>query len=115
MKLSVKSFALASRSVRLLQLPAKLDHLSERHYLSARSRRQPSILAFLAQGEFSGAVRKSETVTLRHPVVPVADGFLGGFVRVYRLELRKRNGHLPPLPADLHKHLVLACILSSHP
>lgn len=32
--------------------------------------------------ELSGAVRKSETETLRHPVVPVADGFLGGFVRV---------------------------------
>jgi hypothetical protein len=27
--------------------------------------------------ELSGAVRKSETVTLGYPVEPVADGFLG--------------------------------------
>ena len=64
--------------------------------------------------ELSGAVRKSETVTLRHTVVPVADGFLSGFVRVYGLELRKRNGHLPRLPADLHQHVVLAGILCGH-
>jgi hypothetical protein len=53
--------------------------------------------------ELSGAVRKSETVTLRHPVVPVANGFLGGFVRVYSLELRKRDGRLPSLPAELSR------------
>ena len=29
------------------------------------------------QSELSGAVRKSETVTLGYPVEPVADGFLG--------------------------------------
>ena len=32
--------------------------------------------------ELSGAVRKSETVALRHPIMPVSDGLLRGFVRV---------------------------------
>jgi hypothetical protein len=43
-----------------------------------------SLLRQLSEGEFldragelSGAVRKSETVTLSYPVEPVADGFLG--------------------------------------
>src|SRR6516162_9562241 len=56
----------------------------------------------------------SEKVALRHPVMPVADGFVGGFVRVYSVELRKRDSHLPPLPADLDKHVVLAGILFGH-
>src|SRR6516165_11314256 len=56
----------------------------------------------------------SDKVALRHPVLPVADGFVGGFVRVYSVELRKGNGHLPPLPTDLHKHVVLAGILFGH-
>jgi len=68
----------------------------------------------LIQGELTGAVRKSETVTLRYPVVPVANGFLGGFVRVDCFELRKRNRHFSSLPADLHEHVVLAVILSGH-
>jgi hypothetical protein len=65
-------------------------------------------------GEFSGVVRRSETVTLSHPVVPVADSFVGGFIRVCGLELRERNGQLPRLPADLHEHVVLASILVGH-
>jgi hypothetical protein len=28
--------------------------------------------------------------------------------------LRKRNGHLPPMPTGLHKHVVLAFVLNSH-
>ena len=32
--------------------------------------------------ELSGAVRRSETVTLGYPVEPVADGFLACFVRI---------------------------------
>src|SRR5512143_3318549 len=48
--------------------------------------------------ELSGGVRKSQTVTLRHPVQPVADGLVAGLIQVYGLELGERNGHLPPLP-----------------
>ena len=73
-----------------------------------------SALERLIQRELSGAVRKLKTAPLRHPVVPVADGFVGGFVRVCGVELRKRNGHLPPLPTDLHEHVVLARVLNSH-
>jgi hypothetical protein len=67
---------------------------------------------FCVNREFSVAVRESETVTLRHPVKPVADGFLGRFVWVDGFELRNRNGHLSPLPTDLHEHVVLTCILN---
>jgi len=57
-----------------------------------RSKHRAHLFRRLAwRRELSGAVRKSEAVTLRHPVVPVADGFVGGFVRVYGVELRKRN------------------------
>lgn len=35
--------------------------------------------------------------------MPVADAFLVGFVRVDGFKLGKRNGHLPPLPTDLHE------------
>src|SRR5262249_49992007 len=42
--------------------------------------------------------------SLRNPVMPVADG----------LQLRERNGHLPPLPTDLYKHVMLAGIFSGH-
>ena len=53
--------------------------------------------------ELSAAVRSLKAVTQRNRVVPVADGFLGGFVRVDGFKLGKRNGHPPPLPTDLHK------------
>jgi len=75
----------------------------------------PKVMRSVKIREVSGVVCKSETITLRHPIMPVADGFLGGFVRVYCLELRKRNGHFPPLPAELHEHVVLAGILGGHP
>ena len=69
---------------------------------------------YATRRELSAAVRKSEAVTLRSPVMPVADGLLGGFVRVDGFKLRKRNGHLPALPTDLHKHVVFARVLNGH-
>ena len=94
------------------QYPTERPRIAERFRGAPRLNINPDTNETLC--ELSGAVRKSETVTLRHPVVPVADAFLSGFVRVYGLELRKRNGHLPRLPADLHQHVVLAGILCGH-
>jgi hypothetical protein len=54
----------------------------------------------------------SENTALRNPVMPVADRFPGRSVRTDGLQLRQRNDHLPPLPTDLHKHVMLARILS---
>ena len=46
--------------------------------------------------------------------MPVANGFFGWFVGIDSGQLRKRNGHLPSLPADLHQHVVLAGIFRGH-
>ena len=59
-------------------------------------------------------MRKSETVAPSNPVMPVAYRFLGWFVRIDGLQLRERNGHLPPLPMDLYKHVMLAGIFGGH-
>jgi len=58
--------------------------------------------------------RASENTALRNPVMPVADGLVGWFVRIDGFPLRERNGHLPPLPTDLYKHVMLAGIFSGH-
>src|ERR1700674_4241461 len=49
--------------------------------------------------------RDSEEVAPGYPVMPIADRFGGGFVRIDGGQLRKRDGHLPPLPPDLHEHI----------
>ena len=101
-----------------LKVAATVKHFAvnnvetNRHALSAVVPERILLESWLR--ELTGAVRKSETVTLRYPVVPVANGFLGGFVRVDCFELRKRNRHFSSLPADLHEHVVLAVILSGH-
>ena len=40
-------------------------------------------------------MRRLKAVTLQDPVMPVADGFLGSFIRIDGVQLRERNGHLP--------------------
>src|ERR1700694_3444644 len=47
----------------------------------------------------------SEAVALRHPVVPVADGFGDRLVCIHRSQLRERNSQVPALPADEHEHV----------
>ena len=56
----------------------------------------------------------SETVAPRHPVMPVANGLGSGFVGINGKQLRERNSHFPPVPADLHEHVVLARTLNGH-
>ena len=53
----------------------------------------------------------SETVALRQPVVPVADGLEGGFVRVDGDQLGEWHGHIATVPADQHQHVVGTGIL----
>jgi hypothetical protein len=48
----------------------------------------------------------SETVALRKPVVPVADGFNGGFVRIDGSQLGEWHGHIAVVPANQHQHVV---------
>src|ERR1700674_1030860 len=52
--------------------------------------------------------RDSEEVAPRYPVMPIADRFGGGFVRIDGGQLRKRDGHFPSLPPDLHEHIARA-------
>src|SRR3974377_701887 len=56
----------------------------------------------------------SETVALRHPVMPVTDSFSGGFVWVARGELGERGGHGSALPSDNNEHVVLADFVRRH-
>ena len=56
----------------------------------------------------------SETVAPRHPVMPVANGLGSGFVGINGKQLRERNSHFPPVPADLHEHVVLARTVNGH-
>ncbi len=53
----------------------------------------------------SVGLRKSETVALGNPVMPVRDGLLCGFIWVNGGQLRKGNCHVPPLPADQNEHV----------
>lgn len=55
--------------------------------------------------ELSVGVRKSETVALRHRVMPVGNGFGGRVVGINNRQLGKGDGHGPALPADQHEHI----------
>ena len=56
--------------------------------------------------ELSANVRGSEAVALCQPVVPVANGLDGRFVRFDGSQLRQRHGDIAAMPADQHKHVV---------
>ena len=56
--------------------------------------------------ELSVRVRRSEAVALRQPVVPVADGLDGRFIRVDSSELGEWHGHIAAVPANQHQHIV---------
>ena len=51
-----------------------------------RERPRPTEGGVAGSAEFR--MRKSEAVALTHPVVPVGDGFVGGFVPFDGLQLR---------------------------
>ena len=46
--------------------------------------------------------------------MPVADGFRGGLVRIDGDQLKKRSGHFPALPTDLHKHVMFTRTFHGH-
>jgi len=47
----------------------------------------------------------SETEALRHPVMPVADGFSSRLARANGNQLKKGNRHIPAMLADQHEHV----------
>jgi hypothetical protein len=57
-----------------------------------------------ASGEAASCTKRagmsSQQAGLRHSVMPVADSFIGGFVRMDRGQLRKTDSHIPALPSD---------------
>ena len=63
--------------------------------------------------EFPVAVRKSEAVTLRDPVMAVAVASLVDS-SPQMVSSWERGPAFPPLPMDLHKHIVLARIFHGH-
>jgi hypothetical protein len=56
----------------------------------------------------------SETVSLGHPVMPVRDGFVGGFVPLDGLQLGQGYCHGPALPLHEHEHFARASLFGCH-
>ena len=54
---------------------------------------------------FSAALRRSETVTLRDPVMPVLDGLPRCFINADGFQLREWHGEIPTAPARHDEHV----------